>query len=449
MSSGPHDFQGVNAAYIEELYERFRRDPHSVDASARALFQTWSPAYAEASARQALNPRTSGTAGNPEEPSGTPFGRRRRQSRPVDSPVRPSRRGDRSARRAAGSAIRRSSPRRTASRKPISARCRRVSITGPVAAGATTMWDVVDAAARDLLRHDGLRLRAHLRSGRAALAARGRRDRPVPRAGRSDRSGGAARSADRRRSVRAFPPPHVSRQDAVLDRGPRHARADPRRSDQRSRRGRSASGVHRHGASRPAERDGARARQAVRADSRGVQGSGSSRARGREGVQWSGDVKYHLGASRAIDGRRRSRLVVSMPPNPSHLEAIDPVLEGMARAAGTDASRPGAPVFDPDAVLPILIHGDAAFPGQGVVAETLNLHRLDGLLDRRHDPHHREQPDRLHDRRPTTRTARSTRAAWRAGSRFRSSTSTRTTRRRASPPRGSRSRTARRSSATS
>ena len=67
-----------------------------------------------------------------------------------------------------------------------------------------------------------------------------------------------------------------------------------------------------------------------------------------------------------------------MPPNPSHLEAIDPVLEGMARAAGTDASRPGAPVFDSDKVLPILIHGDAAFPGQGVVAETLNLHRLDG-----------------------------------------------------------------------
>src|SRR4029079_13403044 len=67
-----------------------------------------------------------------------------------------------------------------------------------------------------------------------------------------------------------------------------------------------------------------------------------------------------------------------MPPNPSHLEAIDPVLEGMARAAGTDATKPGAPVFNPDAVLPMLIHGDAAFPGQGVVAETLNLHRLDG-----------------------------------------------------------------------
>ncbi|HUL75527.1 MAG TPA: 2-oxoglutarate dehydrogenase E1 component, partial [Vicinamibacterales bacterium] len=97
-----------------------------------------------------------------------------------------------------------------------------------------------------------------------------------------------------------------------------------------------------------------------------------------EGVEWSGDVKYHLGASRAIAGGREVALVVSMPPNPSHLEAIDPVLEGMARAAGTDASQPGPSSFDPERVLPILIHGDAAFPGQGVVAETLNLHRLAG-----------------------------------------------------------------------
>jgi 2-oxoglutarate dehydrogenase E1 component len=95
-------------------------------------------------------------------------------------------------------------------------------------------------------------------------------------------------------------------------------------------------------------------------------------------LEWSGDVKYHLGASRAVGGGEEVRLVVSMPPNPSHLEAIDPVLEGMARAAGTDGRRRGAPTFDPDAVLPILIHGDAAFPGQGVVAETLNFHRLEG-----------------------------------------------------------------------
>jgi 2-oxoglutarate dehydrogenase E1 component len=97
-----------------------------------------------------------------------------------------------------------------------------------------------------------------------------------------------------------------------------------------------------------------------------------------EGVQFTGDVKYHLGAEHLVEGAEEVGLVVAMPPNPSHLEAIDPIIEGMARAAGTRASEGGAPVFDPDTVLPILIHGDAAFPGQGVVAETLNLHRLDG-----------------------------------------------------------------------
>ena len=67
-----------------------------------------------------------------------------------------------------------------------------------------------------------------------------------------------------------------------------------------------------------------------------------------------------------------------MPPNPSHLEAVDPVVVGMARAAGTVADGPGAPRFDGARTLPILIHGDAAFPGQGIVAETLNLSRLRG-----------------------------------------------------------------------
>lgn len=98
----------------------------------------------------------------------------------------------------------------------------------------------------------------------------------------------------------------------------------------------------------------------------------------REDMAWTGDVKYHMGASRAISGGEEIGLVVSMPPNPSHLEAIDPIVAGMARAAGTRTDRPGAPEFDPAAALPVLIHGDASFPGQGVVAETLNLHRLPG-----------------------------------------------------------------------
>jgi 2-oxoglutarate dehydrogenase E1 component len=103
-----------------------------------------------------------------------------------------------------------------------------------------------------------------------------------------------------------------------------------------------------------------------------------SSKRFREDMSWTGDVKYHAGAHRAIKGGRAMDLVVSMPPNPSHLEAIDPVVEGMARAAGTAVDGPGAPKFDPARSVPILIHGDAAFPGQGVVAETLNLSRLPG-----------------------------------------------------------------------
>ncbi len=98
----------------------------------------------------------------------------------------------------------------------------------------------------------------------------------------------------------------------------------------------------------------------------------------REDMAWTGDVKYHAGAHRAIKGGRQMDVVVSMPPNPSHLEAVDPVVEGMARAAGTVVDAAGAPTFDPTRSLPILIHGDAAFPGQGVVAETLNLSRLPG-----------------------------------------------------------------------
>jgi 2-oxoglutarate dehydrogenase E1 component len=88
---------------------------------------------------------------------------------------------------------------------------------------------------------------------------------------------------------------------------------------------------------------------------------------------WTGDVKYHAGARRSL----RS-LTVSMAPNPSHLEFVDPVVEGMARAAGTAVDKGGAAQFDSGRTLPLVLHGDAAFPGQGIVAETLNLSRLEG-----------------------------------------------------------------------
>jgi 2-oxoglutarate dehydrogenase E1 component len=90
----------------------------------------------------------------------------------------------------------------------------------------------------------------------------------------------------------------------------------------------------------------------------------------------SGDVKYHHGAE-GVRETASGDVAVTLASNPSHLEFVDPVAEGETRAAQTDhASTEGA--HDPAAALAILIHGDAAFPGQGVVAETLNLQELEG-----------------------------------------------------------------------
>jgi 2-oxoglutarate dehydrogenase E1 component len=90
----------------------------------------------------------------------------------------------------------------------------------------------------------------------------------------------------------------------------------------------------------------------------------------------TGDVKYHLAAS----GTRETaagEIEITIVANPSHLEAVDPVVEGRARAEQTDRSG-GSGLHDPSVALPVLIHGDASFPGQGVVAETFNLQSLEG-----------------------------------------------------------------------
>lgn len=90
-------------------------------------------------------------------------------------------------------------------------------------------------------------------------------------------------------------------------------------------------------------------------------------------VQGSGDVKYHLGITGRFTSRKGNDLGVVLASNPSHLEAVDPVVEGMARAK---QDLLGEETYDK--VLPVLLHGDAAFAGQGVVAETLNMSRLQG-----------------------------------------------------------------------
>ena len=94
---------------------------------------------------------------------------------------------------------------------------------------------------------------------------------------------------------------------------------------------------------------------------------------GVESVQGSGDVKYHLGTEGTFTAEDGSDVKVYLAANPSHLEAVNPVLEGIVRAK-QDQNEPERKF----AVLPLLMHGDAAFAGQGVVAETLNLSQLQG-----------------------------------------------------------------------
>ena len=104
-----------------------------------------------------------------------------------------------------------------------------------------------------------------------------------------------------------------------------------------------------------------------------------------ESVQGSGDVKYHKGARGVFHGSAGEELPITLASNPSHLEAVDPVVEGMTRAKQDRISPPtdGTPAAAAEGVdgfpcMSVLVHGDAAFAGQGVVAETLNLSGLSG-----------------------------------------------------------------------
>jgi 2-oxoglutarate dehydrogenase E1 component len=92
-------------------------------------------------------------------------------------------------------------------------------------------------------------------------------------------------------------------------------------------------------------------------------------------IMGAGDVKYHLGATGTFHGRGDRSIAIHLASNPSHLEAVNPVMMGRTRAKqdrfGGDAPR--------DSVVPVLMHGDAAFAGQGITAETLNLSQIEGF----------------------------------------------------------------------
>jgi 2-oxoglutarate dehydrogenase E1 component len=93
---------------------------------------------------------------------------------------------------------------------------------------------------------------------------------------------------------------------------------------------------------------------------------------------WTGDVKYHFGAKKEVKKGEETATRITLAHNPSHLEFVNPVVEGFARAAQDDRSKAGYPERDLNKAIPVLIHGDAAFIGEGVVAETLNLSGLPG-----------------------------------------------------------------------
>nr|WP_106778895.1 2-oxoglutarate dehydrogenase E1 component [Lysinibacillus timonensis] len=90
---------------------------------------------------------------------------------------------------------------------------------------------------------------------------------------------------------------------------------------------------------------------------------------------WTGDVKYHMGATHT----KKSGLKVKLAYNPSHLEVVSPVVTGAVRAAQEDTSKPGHPTFEAKKALSVLVHGDAAFAGEGIVQEVFNYANTQGF----------------------------------------------------------------------
>ena len=159
-------------------------------------------------------------------------------------------------------------------------------------------------------------------------------------------------------------------------------------------------------------------------------------------VLGGGDVKYHLGASGTYHTRDGKSLAVQLVSNPSHLEAVYPVVLGRARARQIRLED-----HDYTRVVPVVLHGDGAFAGQGIVAETLNLADLDGFV----------VGGTIHvvvnnligfTTDPPSSIPHGLRLMWRSGCRFRFFTSTERTSRLSSAPDNSRQTTAARSRAT-
>jgi 2-oxoglutarate dehydrogenase E1 component len=363
MNTGT-DFQGVNLGYVLELYEKYLSDPNSVDASTRTYFENWNPP------EEVLGSAESLPAGQIDKIVGTvnlaesirKFGHMDARLDPLGSQPK----GDYSLLPASHGVSEEDLRRLPAS-----------LIVGPIAAGKQSAFEVIEALRNVYSTSTGYDY-GHLRDPEERYwlheAAESRRFRdpndPVD----------AEALLERLTQVEVFEHflhrtfPGKTRFSVegldmlipILDELVGGAAETSVRNVLIGMAHRARLNVLAHVLQKPYAEILAIFRDPVQA--RNFRGD----------LGWTGDVKYHLGAQRAMKGGQEVGLVVAMPPNPSHLEAVNPVAEGMARAAGTVVNKKGAPLFDPTRTLPILIHGDAAFSGQGVVAETLNFYRLPG-----------------------------------------------------------------------
>jgi 2-oxoglutarate dehydrogenase E1 component len=355
----PDQIQGINAGYVDELYERYEQNPDSVDAATRQVFESWIPASQAQQDRPpaADLPVIVGAANLAE--CLRRYGHLAAQIDPLGSePV-----GDPSL-----------SPKAHGITDDDLRRLPASLIGGPVADKAANAFEAIENLRRIYCSTTGFDIaQVFVPEERQWLREAAESGRYLP-----PMDAASARALlDRLTEVEVFEQflhrifPGKTRfsiegldmlvpvLDEIIsgsgDRGVRHTLLGM------AHRGRL--NVLAHVLDKPyaeilAEFKDPVQRQAVRLD-----------------LGWRGDVKYHAGARTASP---RGQMFVTLVPNPSHLEAVNPVVEGMARAAGTRAAQAGPPVFDPAVTLPILIHGDAAFPGQGIVAETLNLSGLAG-----------------------------------------------------------------------
>jgi 2-oxoglutarate dehydrogenase E1 component len=371
-----HEFHGPNAGYVVELYERYRRDPQSVDPAARELFERWTPPDFTVTANGARTPAEGQhpAPGNPAKMVGAAnlaqairgLGHLSAQLDPLGSPPP----GDPLLLPA------------THGLTEDDLRQLPASLIGrPICENAANAWEAVRALRAVYSTTSGYEF-DHVRQPeerdwlRHAVET-GRYRQPGPPADEIELLRLLTRVETFERFLhRTFPGKtrfSIEGLDMLvpmLDEITGCAGEDrvPALLLGMAHRGRL--NVLAHLLNKPYAQILAEFKDPVK---------GRNQAVRDDDLGWTGDVKYHMGARRqaAADGQPTAT-VVTLAPNPSHLEAVDPVVEGMARAAGTFANERGPIRLDSKLTLPVLMHGDLAFMGQGVVAETLNFSRLEG-----------------------------------------------------------------------